>query len=142
MRDRRRRYVVMDTSILMALVEERVELVPLPVDHTEEVLIPLITWAVINELKKIGSKGSHRKRALARAVLEVLKRLASINRPQAAIVYLRSRYRGVDEYLLEVANRLNAVLATADVDLKDKARRLGLEVFVLRRAKRRLEPVP
>lgn len=135
-RGRRAVSVVVDTSAILCCVADG----RCPAEAIEDALLSgvelLVPRGVVEELSRLAQSRGKRG-ALARAALSIVKRYAGESR----LRIVEHREGDVDTVLLELTAATGGYLATADTELMDRARALGLPVLAYREAKRRFEPV-
>ena len=124
------RIAVLDTSILLAIARRQLSL-----DSVLEQLAGyriVVTKPVVEELHKLaneqGDKGRLARWVLSTIVGRVVETLDEDCEMQK-----------FDERILCTAEKLRALVVTADLEMATVARRRGLAVAVLRKAKRGLE---
>lgn len=115
--------VLVDTSFLMLMAERGRNLLELAEEALEERIEALVLEDALAELRTLAGRVG--KRAMkARAALKVAERMG----------VLRVQGAGrVDEKLLQAAESLGLVLATADSELAREARRRRIPVLMVRR---------
>ncbi len=118
------RYIVLDTSFLMALTELRfLSLSDLRKFYPNAKLIT--TKSVVKELESFLGGG---RRVSASVALQVIERHGII---------VDEKYRGeADEDLIALAKELGAVVVTFDLKLKERLLREGIPVIYLRAGKK------
>lgn len=120
------RYLILDTSFIIQMIELGKDLVKLGEDYADEILIPVTSDKVIKELETI-SKGSNKKARLAKAALSLASKFE---------VLKSDPDKSTDEDLIEICTSRNGVLATADLEILNKALKKGIEVLFLKEGKK------
>ncbi len=141
---RRKRYLLIDSSLLM-----------LPVSggklkktiNIEDALISLsegrrlaVLDSTIKELKYLASRKTGKKKLAADFALELIQkmRLEIIEVPNEIINIVKEianqarKWEKYDEIIIQMAIRLNAAVATTDLELMHRLRKKGVTVFYLR----------
>lgn len=84
----------------------------------------------IAEIKGIIASGSVKDKAAARLALQLINaKKPRILSPKTAT------FKNVDETILDLAAKEQAIIATQDKELRSKLRRLGIKVIVLKQKK-------
>lgn len=112
--------LLIDTSLLMFIVEQGKDLLRVAEDTLREVVEPYVLEDVIHELEKIA-EGRGRKSNLARAALKLAEKMEKI------------RYVGempVDLKMLEASRKYGMVLATIDQSLIEEARKMKVSILI------------
>ncbi|HDD33568.1 MAG: hypothetical protein DRK00_10100 [Thermoprotei archaeon] len=130
------RRVVVDTSLLMCSVEIGRNVAELIAERIEGALEIIVPSVVLEELDRLAeSRG--RRGILARiARLQVEKLMWE---GQCKMLEVEPLKHDADAAIIELAAELDAYLASADEELRRRARRLGVRVLAYRRASRSLE---
>jgi len=129
MESSKNRKVILDTSILMAIFENKF-------DIQDEILREVglhsivVPESVLIELHKLAELGRGKKKKYSKAALDYLKR------NKFEIIHSENK-RNVDDDIVLLAKRLNAMVATTDKQLMERLK--GECIGILRLKKRRLE---
>lgn len=115
--------ILLDTSSIM---DGRIIDVAATGVLTAELIIPR---SVIREMQLLADKADHDKRARARAGLENIKKLQKLETVAVAIVNDGFADKGVDERLLELATKYDALIATIDFNLNKVAKTMDIAVI-------------
>jgi len=117
------RYLFVDTSFLLSSLELGKDLISLGENIVEEVLIPATSKQVIQELEMLSSKHGMKK-------IELAKKIAS------RFKFFETNSKNADESLIELCIKNNGILATADLELLNKALNKGISVLFLKSNKK------
>jgi len=117
------RYLFVDTSFLLSSLELGKDLISLGENIVEEVLIPATSKQVIQELEMLSSKHGMKK-------IELAKKIAS------KFKFFETNSKNADESLIELCIKNNGILATADLELMNKALNKGISVLFLKSNKK------
>lgn len=121
---RRRRMMLIDTSVL---IDGRIVPVAASGFLSDTLLIPR---SVVGELQYLADNADAEKRSRARHGLDVINELQSLNGVTVEIYPDSSRTpEGVDQRLLMLSKKLDAVLCTIDFNLNKVARVEGITVL-------------
>ncbi len=93
---------------------------------TAELIIPR---SVVRELQLLADKADHDKRVRARKGLDNIRELQKIDSVSVVIVNDGQAANGVDEQLLELAQKYDAAIATTDYNLNKVARVINVSVI-------------
>lgn len=93
---------------------------------TAELIIPR---SVVRELQLLADKADHDKRVRARKGLDNIRELQKIDSVSVVIVNDGQATNGVDEQLLELAQKYDAAIATTDYNLNKVARVINVSVI-------------
>lgn len=115
--------ILLDTS---AIMDGRIIDVAETGILTAELIIPR---SVIREMQLLADKADNEKRARARNGLENIKKLQSLESVAIIIVNDGFAHDGVDERLLDLANKYNASIATVDYNLNKVAKTMDILVI-------------
>ncbi len=116
--------VLIDSSFILACVERGKDLLFMAEKRFGSVFRPVIANAIIDELKTIASKGGKRGR-LASLALEIASkydRLLDTPMPN----------EDVDSFIARIASEKRLIVATNDVKLRSRLRKLGVPHLYLR----------
>ncbi|GEM_PF-1842290 len=119
-----KRKAVLDTSALIYLLENRQDPVDVvrSLEGVRDIYVPSY---VVDELKRLATGASGRRRRLARVALKYV-----INASRSNLVKIVEMGEGsVDDLLLRDAEEKGLVIVTADMGLRRRAVEKGLEVF-------------
>ncbi|MCS7146508.1 MAG: hypothetical protein RMJ28_00625 [Nitrososphaerota archaeon] len=115
---------LIDTSLLLLLVESGRDVLRLVEEKVGEPVTPLVTDFVIEELKRLSSRADRRGRN-AKLALEIAEEM---RRVETGVVV------GADDALLKLASKGGYMVVTGDSGLQKRLRRLGVRcVYVSRR---------
>jgi len=118
------RYFFLDTSFILSLIEKGKYLVNLSQEYLNELLIPATSISVIKELENLSKNKSYeRKVNLARQIISKYK-------------IFEDNSQNTDDSLLELCKKYNGILATADVELLNKAMKKGIAVMFLKQGRK------
>ncbi len=112
--------ILLDTSLLMLIVEEGRDLLRVAEDKLDEVIEPYVLEDTIHELEKIAG-GRGKKSKLARLALKLAERMKKIEYPSMLPVDLK---------LIEASKQYRLVLATIDQKLIEEARKNNVPVLI------------
>lgn len=93
---------------------------------TAELIIPR---SVVRELQLLADKADHDKRVRARKGLDNIRELQKLDSVSVVIVNDGQATHGVDEQLLELAQKYDAAIATTDYNLNKVARVINVSVI-------------
>ena len=93
---------------------------------TAELIIPR---SVVRELQLLADKADHDKRVRARKGLDNIRELQKLDSVSVVIVNDGLAANGVDERLLELAQKYDAAIATTDYNLNKVARVINVSVI-------------
>ncbi len=132
------RKVLTDTSLLMYCISNKRDLVDMILEVLEEVSTIVIPPEVIFELE-ILSQSKCRKARYASLALDYIEILS---KKYSSLVYIKEEntenVSNVDESLINRALKEDALIATADKELKSRAIARGINVLFLVKAKKKL----
>ncbi|MDT7891211.1 MAG: PIN domain-containing protein [Thermoproteota archaeon] len=118
------RYFFLDTSFILSLIEKGKDLVNLSQDYLNELLIPATSLSVIKELENLSKNKSYeRKVNLAKQIISKYK-------------IFEDDSQNADESLLELCKKYNGILATADIELLNRALEKGIAVMFLKHGRK------
>jgi rRNA-processing protein FCF1 len=118
------RYFFLDTSFILSLIEKGKDLVNLSQDYLNELLIPATSLSVIKELENLSKNKSYeRKVNLAKQIISKYK-------------IFEDDSQNADESLLELCKKYNGILATADIELLNRALEKGIAVMFLKQGRK------
>ena len=140
---RNRRILLIDSSLLMLPISGRrrgVINIEAALFEVSEGMQLCVLESTIEELKIIKEKKIGKKRLAADFALQLIDKmkLCIIPIPEDVREYVRRKkeelrkWEVADETLIIMAKKLNAAVATTDLELRDKLRRNGVPVFYLR----------
>lgn len=115
--------ILLDTS---AIMDGRIVDVASTGIITAEIIIPR---SVIRELQLLADKSDADRRSRARQGLENIKKLQKLETVAVSIVNDGFAEQGVDERLLDLAEKYSASLATVDFNLNRVAQTMGITVI-------------
>jgi len=118
----------LDTSILMLVASGELSLDDLLDELPAQ---PCIPECVVRELERLATRPGERARR-AQWILENVV-------PRIGVCSERASVDRADECLIELAQRVRGIVVTSDLELAQRARRVGVAVAVFRRARRGLE---
>ena len=138
-----RRILLIDSSLLMLPISGRRTgriNIEAAIFEVSEGMKPCVLESTIEELKIIREKKIGKKRLAADFALELIKRMKLCIIPvdedvKKKVEEMKNKIRKwevSDNILLEMAKRLNATVATTDLELRDKLRKEGVPVLYLR----------
>lgn len=116
------RYVLLDTSFLIEMFKLGKDLISKSEDFLQEKLIPSTTEKVLQELKEISNK-SGKSAKLAFLSLKLASSFKKI---------FESEEKNTDEDLIKIGLKYKCILATADIELANKAFKKGLDVILIK----------
>jgi len=116
--------VLLDTNFLFIPLRFNVDIFS-ELERLIDYYRPLVTTPVLDELKKLGEDA---KPSLEREVKFALN-LAN----ECSIINVELlEYESVDDHLLRIAKKMNAIVATTDSELRGRLRDEGIPVVYLR----------
>jgi len=117
--------VIFDTSMLMSCFEKPVDVIGRVEELLEAKINPAILRSQLAELEGLAKSTRSKASRIARAVLELVEeKFAIIDDPGG---------KPVDDLIVEEASQRGFMVATNDVELRRRLRRLGVAVVYLRR---------
>jgi len=116
--------VLIDSSFILACIEKGKDLLSIAEKRFGGIFKPVTANAIINELKLIASKGGKRGR-LASLALEIVSKYNII--PDEPMLN-----EDVDSFIVRIASEKKLVVATNDVKLRSRLRKLGIPHLYLR----------
>lgn len=130
--------VVVDTSVLIYIVEEKADPIDVLMGSEHPVCRVLIPDIVLGELKKLASKGRSRKASAAASALLLASTLLSKNPDFFQSLSTGREGCSTDLALIAVAKENGFAIATADKSMKNLAEAEGVKVLFLIEAKKKL----
>lgn len=116
--------VLIDSSFILACLEKGKDLLSIAEKRFGSVFKPVTADAIIEELKLIASKGGKRGR-LASLALEIVSKYNIISdKPMPN--------EDVDSFIVRIAFEKKLIVATNDVKLRSRLRKLGVPHLYLR----------
>lgn len=116
--------IILDSNILITALKNRIrifeEIEKAALNRIEFITIP----AIVEELKKLSEKGGKTGKYASLALNLMLSK--------CKLVDFECSKNQVDEALIEASTKLNAVVATLDLDLKRKLRKANRSIITLR----------
>lgn len=129
---RGRKVVVIDSSAIIACLEDRRDLFEALRESFEGYVEIAVPNAVVEELKKLAARNG-RKGLAARLALQLFDRGADY----VTIRVVNVDAKSADEALLKLSAELNAYLITVDRGLRKTAEARGIATFTYIRSKKR-----
>ncbi|MGC9164826.1 MAG: PIN domain-containing protein [Thermoprotei archaeon] len=117
-------HVLMDTSFILACVEKGKDLLAIIEKRSDSIFKPIVPYIVLEELKSIISKGGKRGR-LASLALEIANKYEKL--PEKPM-----HDEDVDSFIVRIAFEKKLIVATNDVHLRSRLRKLGIPHIYLR----------
>lgn len=112
--------ILLDTSLLILIVEEGKDLLRVAEDKLDEVIEPYVLEDTLHELEKIA-KSRGKKSNLARLALKLAEKMKKVEYPSTLPVDLK---------LIEASKHYGLVLATMDQKLIEEARKKNIPVLI------------
>ncbi|MBS7657962.1 MAG: hypothetical protein QW476_03040 [Candidatus Bathyarchaeia archaeon] len=116
--------IILDSNILISALKNRIQLFK----EIEEAILAKVEFitipAVIKELEKLSVKGGKIGKYASLALNLMLNKCKLIN--------FEASKKQVDEALIEASFKLDAIVATLDLDLKRKLRKANRPIITLR----------
>ncbi len=116
------RYLFLDTSFLISMVEIGRDLIEVGKDYAKEELIPATSSFVVKELGFL-SKKKDKIGKIAKLALEITSKFK---------IFEEYSNVSTDDSLIELCLNNNGILATSDLEMLKKALKKGLSVLYLR----------
>lgn len=133
------RTLIVDTSVLMYIVEKRLNPIEVLFSSDDVVVCRVaIPDVVEKELLKLSQEKASRRGRVAASALLLLRELISRNPSLFEYVRVGSMRVDVDSTIIQEAKEKNMVIATADKKMKELAEKQGVGVLFLRGAKGKL----
>ncbi|MEM3832572.1 MAG: 30S processome protein Utp24 [Thermoprotei archaeon] len=116
--------ILMDTSFILACVEKGKDLLAIVEKKSDHVFKPVVPHVVLDELRSIMSRGGKRGR-LALLALEMANRYEKLSDKLMP-------NEDVDSFIIRIAFEKKLIVATNDVHLRSRLRKLGIPHIYLR----------
>lgn len=123
--------VLFDTSALILSFKNHVNLLDRVSEIVNEIYIPIVTRAVLDELDKLHGFGSPQAKHMVTAIKELISRYFSIADIGGE----------ADESIINFATQRRCTVVTCDMELKRKLEKAGVTVIYFRKSSGRFESI-
>ncbi len=120
------RYVILDTNMILSIFEKHVDLMD-EINRIVGKCTITIPSVVIEELKKLSRSGIGKTKINAKSALRYIK--------ESEYMEIKTGKDRADDKIVELASKLNAVVATNDRELIRKLKKIHIPILILREEK-------
>lgn len=129
---------VLDTSSILFAVDRRVDIIDLVLHADVPVCKIVILTLVLREIKYLTEKGKGSQAVKAAVALEMINKALKTRENIVAVIDPGPLSGTVDDIVINAARAETRILVTADREMRERARKLGVKAYLLSKASLKL----